>query len=1317
MEENNEFKHIITFGLDEDMKCEFPGARPTYITKLTNDKYIAPTCRQIYLFSRGKAAQSFPYKFSIIEYIECINAFVGVQLGTTQISIISATKGFPLILENFNVKQGSVSQIIFSKEPHTLILCGYTTTFIDFKVFHPRYQEFPTITLTIKNTVSMSDLTAPGFRVYFDERKQRIVVPTKSGYSIYSMNGDLMQQNNTISSAIACHTSSFLFSQNDVNLTNKVTMPFKRYLTTDSEGRVRVWHSSETLLSEYITRSNDFIFSEFINSEFVVLVSATNDVILLDIKTGKNETLRKLPGPPKIIRLFQGMSPRLAVLCANTFHIFKLKNPWSLFRRLSAAPVIIRRCISQNRAARICVLTSNSFLSMFSPSLGQFLMSAGAKVPSRIKDFIYDRGIVRYNEQVLDTSSHERLFFITEDKKVLAFKETDDSWEFAKQLEMSPRIITVAAAFEPSRLVFCCFADAGDLLIYDYEDFSPITRICFDQKTPLFVHFHYGTGLLLIIYHNEIVGMNLKTFQITFRERIRKPIHAAFDDDICVFAYSDCSVSVLEFQLNGLTEITSFTCPEEVKLVNIESHVFFAVTVMNTILFGQTAEDITTIECPYDISAISVLNPDIDILIGLDKELMVIRRADVYPWLQPILHCPEDDDDPRKEQFVILKNKKIEDILKAPPLQATRAPSIRTETKAATVAPLSIDTDIPPVIEYNIVKSPKLDRKTLLKEMERITDQVELPSSPVLAKKETCLVTDAPKKRKQRPNSAKKPEQKITNSNNESNETSQTNEQKPEILNILDQYKDVLAEKSASSQSRRRRKSRTKSSSSNKEDNQEKESPEPAALEGINEEEPAAAEEEKHEEIKKEEEEQKETNKEEEQKEIHEEEEEAKEEPKDTKKLAPPVSVTNLEIIAKGEGPVVKGGIYNFSTRKSGKQIDMNRLSSEFQNKLKQRSQALSQSLKFGDQIALKISVLRTSKNGKPDFSQTMNLSFAKNMPLQMVSEATRPSSQLKSTDPSNIVENESSSDDEVVEHYSQVSTPKGSAKGKQDGKDPFLEELKKRGIADEEEDSEEKEQKEETKATKLLTPKKQTNQTNLSDVDETNEDGVDAFLGDLPEQSPTKDRPHISFAEEVNEEPKEEEGEEFEELRSTNFVKKHFEIEEPVEIKPRVPNSQDTPRRHVIHPPTTPDDYEADAERKRSRSRSPPSSPRALLPMPPLPIPKDDMECTPFSPMKKQLENIKMQEESNYPSTSRSSRSSKRNPRFSSRRSQEERETINRLEEFDLPRERRRTGAVCTGRVAIGGPIKPLGDVEMAVIIQPLPRKSTNPYSRNKKK
>ena len=71
-------------------------------------------------------------------------------------------------------------------------------------------------------------------------------------------------------------------------------------------------------MTEYITRSNDFVFSEFLNSEFVILVSTANDVIILDVKTGKNMTIYQLQGSPKQIRLFKGKYPRLCVLVSNT---------------------------------------------------------------------------------------------------------------------------------------------------------------------------------------------------------------------------------------------------------------------------------------------------------------------------------------------------------------------------------------------------------------------------------------------------------------------------------------------------------------------------------------------------------------------------------------------------------------------------------------------------------------------------------------------------------------------------------------------------------------------------------------------------------------------------------------------------------------------------------------------------------------------------------------------------------------------------------------------------------------------------------------
>lgn len=797
-EDGDLYKQNITFGIENDMKLDFTGSRPTYITQLNLDSYVAPTARQIFLFTRNKQPEAFPYVFGLIEYVPSCNIFIGVHKDASLITILDNRQKLPIILKEFKIETLAVNQIIHSKETDTLVLIGYQILLFDFKVVRKRFLDNPEVHIVQKAKLPGTDTKPPHFRVYHDELRKRFIVPSKTGYTIYSFNGDVLETKNNLGGlCIECGT--FLIgNKGDLKSSpTNISKPYKRYLTIDQRGRAMVFHNTGVLLSEYNTRSQNFIFCEFINSEFVILVSSDNKVILLDVKTGKSMLCKELQNPAKFMRLFVHENiPRLAILMENTFMIYEIKCPWICFKRLSSEPFIIRRVISSTKAARIAVLTQDSFLSFFSPTCSQFVGSTGSSIAAKIIDFIYDRGIVKYNNMTLETSQYgaERLFFLTEDKALLSFEPNDDyihAFKYSMKLECNPKIVVVGYAYVPARLVFCCFLDKGDLLLYDYEDFTSLSRVTFAQRVPLFAHFHYGTGSLLIIYHKEIIRMSLTTFNIVFSMKIKRyPHFAAFEDDIAIFGYNDGTISINIIQEHSINEIIHFNCGCRPAFVGIQNHVFWVVTTLNEIMFGQNESNVTTIECPYPVKSVGILNNDVDLLIGLDKEIMVVRRKKVYPWINPIESCSCDLDDPDLESNLIRRRRRSSQLTSSKNNKSIQEEPFEDAEEHIIESDSDDEVELErPLIENSFeekkVEKPEEDREALLREMLKLTNDAEFEHKSIIPK-DTGLIQGNPRPIiRPRPPSAPKEESNSPDEMRHGNRTIRSRESKKDETNNI----------------------------------------------------------------------------------------------------------------------------------------------------------------------------------------------------------------------------------------------------------------------------------------------------------------------------------------------------------------------------------------------------------------------------------------------------------------------------------------------------------------------------------------------------
>ena len=103
---------------------------------------------------------------------------------------------------------------------------------------------------------------------------------------------------------------------------------------------------------------------------------------------------------------------------------------------------------------------------------------------------------------------------------------------------------------------------------------------------------------------------------------------------------------------------------EDVTFATVQYETFIIVTDNRTVRIGHTFENYATFEFPFYVFSAGFLNQDLDMLLGLDFEIMVIRRAFWYPFIEKRFDCIFDTSDVANESVIstIHSNARLSDL-------------------------------------------------------------------------------------------------------------------------------------------------------------------------------------------------------------------------------------------------------------------------------------------------------------------------------------------------------------------------------------------------------------------------------------------------------------------------------------------------------------------------------------------------------------------------------------------------------------------------------------------------------------------------------
>jgi hypothetical protein len=653
---------VRRFGLHRDFEKHIAACSISSIVQLNPDEFIACSNKEMWHITRSRPPLPHRYQFLTCTSIPDLGILLAVTVGVPNLVVLNGrVSGFPVLHDDLRLKSAFVSQLIYSQSTNTLITAGVGVDIYDFRMLPGDSSGNLRPALSLRGSVESSLLDGRLCRVYFDAARHRFLVPTACGYVLYSISGHLIQSNTAISTN-AFRTSCCIHAarkgggssrrKQDDDMTSVVVNPFKRLLATDGEGKARLWHPSGHLFRTFSTPARAFLFSEFVNLEFVVAVTTTQTILLLDIRSGKSMKLATLPRDPDYVAFFADPTPRIVVVMGLVVTFYEIDVPWRLWTSVPSVSRSIKRYPAPSAPARVVILTRDNTVEMVQPQTGNLICNAGLNRPGGVVGLEYDRGcFVTGNSMLRTPFSGERLLLLLDDESLCEMRANAKGFAVTRSVDVKAVMMTIAFSRERKSLGLCCVSKGGELLVYDFEDYGMVTRVVLDCRDPQSVFFDGQSNSVVLVCADRLLQISFDNFQTLHTEIVDRPTLVGFDDGLLIVGTIGNRILVRRIVDGRMSEVATVESMNKIVCVAAQYDTFVYADDRGSIRFGRTFNEMFLIEVPFPVFAVGFLGSMMDLLVGLDTEIMIIRRDDVFPDFQAAPPLDLDSGEAAEEVF------------------------------------------------------------------------------------------------------------------------------------------------------------------------------------------------------------------------------------------------------------------------------------------------------------------------------------------------------------------------------------------------------------------------------------------------------------------------------------------------------------------------------------------------------------------------------------------------------------------------------------------------------------------------------------------
>ena len=636
---------VVEVRLVEEFRRDFGITRLVCWAKLGESNYLVCMPDKMLHVQRFKPPKQYNYSFRLLTFIPELNYIVGVGGGIPNVIILANEPGFPLISENYRLSTACYDRILYCKKDRTLFIVGSGVEILSMKEKRKMFEANPTVKVSCKASLPQSLFGTSSCQVEIDEMRDRFFISSKCGFSIYSLSGKLIRE--VTDMPVLPFQSVCVRNSKDLNK-QPIVYPFKMMLTTDANGLLRLWNDSVRVIDSFDDKGTVYIFSQFLNSEFVLMVTNTNKVILFDVITKRKVVMCSLSDDPVTMDLVRECGhTKFIVLTRQTLTEYEVVVPWKLFIKGAELFTDIRRWPSHQYSARIALLSNSGLVYFVSPEIREILLSVGSQL-QRTVNYFYDRGCVRIKDQMLKYgASGERIVCEREDGSLLVWQASGEKFveSFCSQSDVSNLTFVL---LKNMHRFFVAVLNRIEIVLLNFDTLKLEKRETLAEEGPISVRYHFDSERIYVFYEYKYVVLHAKDFTtdtiVQFTERL---IDADIGDDIFVLGFE--SGHVKTHRLSNPENETVLDVSDDIRQVVVEYNSVIILTKQNKVFLMDMEGKVIEVQAPFPVYAAGFLNSNLDLLVSLGYEIMVIKKSS---WLSSLVNPPScllDCDDASKE--------------------------------------------------------------------------------------------------------------------------------------------------------------------------------------------------------------------------------------------------------------------------------------------------------------------------------------------------------------------------------------------------------------------------------------------------------------------------------------------------------------------------------------------------------------------------------------------------------------------------------------------------------------------------------------------
>ena len=573
--------------------------------------FLAVSMKGIIHFSPEEVIAYYPTRLLSIAYLKEYNTVVGISANNQKFVVFYDNKlDMPTELDCPPCEDTSAMTMIYSSKSKTLITCGEHLIWWNVKYIPtPKTIAYvpSKIEVTQKNKVLLEEPTSFLNPPIFNKEKEILYVNSDNAKCInaYSING------------------IFLYPVIELKCDSRAVVAYcnknSSFLTASLEHGVLLWHSSGRVLNRFSVSLTTPQAMRFFDSEHALILDGKGTIIVLDVKTGK---LVYTYQTSDIVSRLYIVGDMIMMCIKSQIVILKYHFNWKYWTTTSSTPIKLERVNKLDEPGRIIAVCNDSYTRIHSPATRELLTSITLVSTANPLVTYYDRSS-EYG------TKRDHIFILLDNGTIPIYSTAFNPCEKVKTLDLRATGITFCIMDNEPYYAISCIN--GNILFYEYATMKQKKRAYIGAFALHGVFYSSKYNALLICMIDKVLRFDLESMKAKENVKIEfSRINIFINDDTLIYGYESGIFGIVQFseethEIHLLENSGIHYHDDEVTSFGAGYNYFISSSLDKSLrIWAYDFTILYRMEFPFPLYSCCVLNGTRKMLVGIDKEVMLV---------------------------------------------------------------------------------------------------------------------------------------------------------------------------------------------------------------------------------------------------------------------------------------------------------------------------------------------------------------------------------------------------------------------------------------------------------------------------------------------------------------------------------------------------------------------------------------------------------------------------------------------------------------------------------------------------------------------